>query len=365
MITRAEPGGAQSHVLELIRHFSRQFTIQLATEEHGFLVDQARAAGISVVPVRHLVMEMNPAKDLLATRELSHIIREFKPDLVHAHSSKAGLIARIAAWLNGVPCIFTAHGWAFSEGVPKTRKWIVLLTEWFAGRLGTATIAVSEFDRFLGLRYKVSPPSRITTIENGIPDHPLRASPEDGDPPIIAMVARFSVQKDQRTLLKACSQIQQPFRLWLIGDGPLLGSAMALAQELHIADRVKFWGNSATVPQLLQQTHIFALITHYEGLPISILEAMRAGLPIVATNAGGVSETVRDGYNGLLVPRTDPHAVRNAIERLLRNRIERKTFGRNSRCEFEARFTAAEMLDKTLMKYSRVLGERNTAAEPR
>lgn len=357
VITRAEPGGAQSHVLELIRAYSRQFVVQLATEESGLLVDQAKSLGVSVVPVKHLVMEMNPAKDLLAVRELSHVIRQFKPDLVHAHSSKAGLIARIAARLNRVPCIFTAHGWAFSEGVPTTRKWIVLMTEWFAGRLGTATIAVSEFDRRLGLRYKVSPPSRIVAIENGIPDHPLRADPADGDPPIVIMVARFSVQKDQRTLLEACSQIRLPFRLWLVGDGPLLDSARALAQELKVSDRVKFWGNSKSVPQLLQQCHIFALITHYEGLPISILEAMRAGLPVVATDTGGVSETVCHGYNGLLVPRRDPAAVRQAIEQLLGNQVQRTTFGANSRAEFEARFTAQEMLEKTLTEYKQIWAE--------
>lgn len=356
VITRAEHGGAQSHVLDLLRASATRFNVQLATEEHGFLVDEARALGVDVVPLRHLVMPLNPLEDLRAVRELSRAIRSFRPDLIHAHSSKAGLLSRIAAKVNRVPCVFTAHGWGFSEGVPGGRKLIVLTSEWFAGRLGGTTIAVSEFDRRLALRWHISPPDRIVTIRYGIPDDETRASPgEEIECPVITMVARFSSQKDHATLLEALSGVRLPFQLWLIGDGPLLESVKAQSAALGLSERVVFHGNSSCVPRFLERTHIFALTTNYEGLPISILEAMRAGLPVVATDTAGVSEEVRHGWNGLLSPRRDPIVVRKNLERLLSDSQLRREYGNNSRLEYERQFRLQSMLSATFEVYNRFL----------
>jgi glycosyltransferase involved in cell wall biosynthesis len=337
-----------------------RYTVQLATEESGFLVDQAKALGISVVPLRQLVMPIHPMKDILAIRGLSDAIRQFRPHLIHAHSSKAGLLTRIAARIHNVPCVFTAHGWGFSDGVPQSRKWIVLVSEWLAGRLGSTIIAVSEFDRNLALRYRIGSPSRIVTIVNGIRDDGIRAIPEHGDPPIITMVARFSPQKDHITLLEALSTVQLPFNLWFVGDGPLLAQAQSCAERLKLLDRTKFCGTSSSVPELLQKSHIFSLISHHEGLPISILEAMRAGLPIVATDTGGVSDAVCHGWNGLLVSRNDARSVKHAIELLLGNPDLRAQFGRNSRIAFEEKFNVHAMVDKTFSIYESILGEQRS-----
>jgi glycosyltransferase involved in cell wall biosynthesis len=355
VITRAERGGAQSHVLELLRASVQRYTVQLATEESGFLVDQAKALGIQVFPLKHLVMPLNPARDLRGVLELSRLITRSGPDLIHAHSSKAGLLARIAASIHKVPCVFTAHGWGFSEGVPNSRKWIVLSTEWFAGKLGGTTIAVSDFDRNLALRYRITPPSRIVTIVNGIGDDAHRARPAHGDPPVITMVARFSAQKDHLSLLEALAQVDLPWRLWLVGSGPLMGQTLARAQQLNLSENVKFWGDSSCVPELLQQSHIFSLISNYEGLPISILEAMRVGLPIVATDTGGISEAVRHGWNGLLARRNDATAIRACLERLLADSQLRADFGENSRREYERRFRSQSMLSATFEVYERIL----------
>lgn len=318
-------------------------------------MDEAKAMGVSVVPLRHLVMPLNPVEDLLALRELSQVIHRFQPDLIHAHSSKAGLLSRVVARANRVPCVFTAHGWGFSEGVPLIRKCVVFASEWLAGRLGATTIAVSEFDRRLALRRHITPAQSIVTILNGIPDDSIRASP--GQPatcPVITMVARFSPQKDHATLLEALRKVTLPFQLRLVGNGPLLNQIQGLVAKMHLADRVVFYGDSTQVPQILQQTHIFALISHYEGLPISILEAMRAGLPIVATDTGGVSEAVRHTWNGLLAPRGDAAAVRSNLEMLLSDFRLREAYGSNSRFRYEKGFLPEPMVTHTFDLYERV-----------
>jgi len=355
VITRAERGGAQSHLLELLRVAATRFNVQLATEEQGFLVDEAKAIGVSVFPLRHLVMPLNPVEDLRALRELSDLIRSSRPDLIHAHSSKAGLISRVAAKANSVPCVFTAHGWGFSEGVPAGRSSIVFLSEWLAGRLGGMTIAVSEYDRRLALRRHITSPDRIVTILNGVPDDGIRASP--GQPtacPVITMVARFSRQKDHATLLEALRDVSLPFQLRLVGSGPLLNHMQVRAARLGLTDRIVFHGDCTAVPRILQETHIFALISRYEGLPISILEAMRAGLPIVATDTGGVSEAVRHGWNGLLASRGDVLGVRSNLEHLLSDSQLRAVYGANSRSQYEACFLPEPMVTRTFEMYRRV-----------
>jgi glycosyltransferase involved in cell wall biosynthesis len=174
------------------------------------------------------------------------------------------------------------------------------------------------------------------------------------------MVARFSPQKDHITLLEALSTVQLPFNLWFVGDGPLLAQAQSCAERLKLLDRTKFCGTSSSVPELLQKSHIFSLISHHEGLPISILEAMRAGLPIVATDTGGVSDAVCHGWNGLLVSRNDARSVKHAIELLLGNPDLRAQFGRNSRIAFEEKFNVHAMVDKTFSIYESILGEQRS-----
>lgn len=357
VVTRAEHGGAQTHILELLRASAGRYTAALACGESGFLTHEAEALGIAVFQLPSLVAPLNPLKDLVALAHLAWVIRRFKPDLIHAHSSKAGLLARFAACLFAIPCIFTAHGWAFSEGASRLRRAIAMSAEWFAGRLGASVVAVSRFDRDLALRYGIVDPSRILTIPNGIGDEPGRACPEGGFPPVIAMVARFTPQKDHITLLRALSKASTPFRLWLVGDGPLLEHSRACAEQLGLADRTEFFGDCGSVREMLPNIHVFALISRYEGLPISILEAMCAGLPIVATDTGGVSEAVRHGWNGLLVGRARENTLRDALESLLADPGLRKSFGRRSRALYEDAFTADAMVGRTIELYDRKIVE--------
>jgi len=355
VITRAEHGGAQTHILELLRASVGRYTVALATGEEGYLTDEARALNIPVFILTRLVAPLHPLKDLLALFQLSRFIRNFRPGLIHAHSSKAGLLARLAARYYRIPCVFTAHGWAFSEGVSRLRKWIAMPLEWLAGRLGANIIAVSKFDYDLALHYGISDPGHLRAITNGIPDDVGRAHPGSGGTPVIAMVARFNRQKDHMTLLRALSQVRAPFRLWLIGDGPLLEQSRAWVAQLGLTGRTEFLGDCASVRQLLTSAHVFALISRYEGLPISILEAMCAGLPIVATDTGGVSEAVRQGWNGLLVGRASENTLRDALESLLYDPGLRASFGKRSRALFENAFKVETMVGQTFEVYDHTL----------
>ncbi len=358
LITRAEPGGAQVHLLELLRGFRDRAELHLGVGEDrdGFLVEEAERLGVKVHPLRHLVQPVRPTEDLLGLFEVMALLRRVRPHLLHAHSSKAGFLGRLAGRALGVKSVFTAHGWAFTEGVPVGRKRLALLMERLAGRFGHRVIAVSHHDRDLALRHRVVPPERLRVVWNGVPDTPLRARP-GVHPPRLVMVARFAPPKDHALLLRALSGLRGlPWSLDLVGEGPLLPQARALAEALGLGERVRFLGRRLDVDRALAEAQVFVLATNWEGLPLSVLEAMRAGLPVVATDVGGVGEAVVEGKTGFLVPRGDEEALKARLRTLLLSPDLRASMGEAGRRRYEEAFTLERMLRETWRVYQEVLG---------
>ncbi len=356
VITRAEHGGAQVHVRDLFAELKGEVEPVIATGEDGFLCDEARRAGVRVHRMKYLVRPIRPWTDLRAIAELSAIIRDEKPDLVHTHTSKAGIVGRAAAALTGTPRVFTAHTWSFVEGQSRIQSGIATLAERFAARLGGPMIMVSQANRKLALSRRIGRPEQLITVWNGMPDSPHRAQHGPKDVPQIIMVARFAPQKDHATLLRALAGIDLPWALAFAGDGPLLAETRALAVQLGIADRVSFPGATNRVGELLAGSDIFVLSTFFEGLPISILEGMRAGLPVITTDVGGSSEAVTDGVNGYLVNIGDIEGMRKRLVSLLEDASLRVRMGAASRARFEQDFRLEKTAASTLAVYRTALG---------
>lgn len=355
VITRSIVGGAQLHVYDLLKHSARIGSPGLVVGAEGPLAEMARELQIPVWIVNNLVRQVSLRHDILAIHDIIRITREFKPDIVHAHSSKAGIVARTAAKLVGVPCIFTAHGWGFTEGIPKAKRKMALAAEKLAAIYAKKIICVSEFDRQLALQYKVGNPKSLVTIHNGIPDTPPQCHYLEHKSTRIIMVARFSAQKDQQSLIKAVVKIKTPVELWLIGDGELLEEAKLCAQALEINDRVRFLGERNDVPEILADCDIFVLSSFYEGFPYVIVEAMRAGLPTIVSEVGGSPEAVKDGETGFLVPAGNVDILSNRIEFLAANPDQRRKMGEAARKMFLEKFLLQNMLDSTFGIYDEVL----------
>jgi glycosyltransferase involved in cell wall biosynthesis len=235
------------------------------------------------------------------------------------------------------------------------------------GPLASKIITVSEFDRRFGLDARLVSAERVVTVHNGMPDIPtaLRADPGRA-PTRLVMVARFEAQKDHGTLLRALGGLlAHPWELDLIGDGPLRMEMEALARRLGITGRVRFLGQRTDVDRLLAQSQVSLLVSNWEGFPLSILEAMRAGLPIVASSVGGVDEAVHDGETGFVVPRGDVETLRDRIERLLVSPALRLNLGAQGRTRYEQYFTLEQLVDKTLAVYHDVLAGRNGQVQVR
>ena len=351
VITRSEPGGAQVHVRELLRGFAGRERLVLAVGDEGFLTDAARSFGVEVRLVPSLQREVAGGGDLCALRELRAIIRDVRPRLVHTHSSKAGILGRLAARAEGVPCVHTAHAWSFSDGLPLRRKLFSVPVEAAVGRITDRFIVVSEADGEVGTRWHVARPEQVRLVHNGVADHPLRAEPAAPGLPVFTMVARLAAPKDHALLLEAFAPLAGKARLRLIGDGPDRAAVEAQVARLGIDAAVERLGSRSDVPELLAASHGAVLASRQEGFPLVVLEAMRHALPVLASDVGGIREAVVPEQNGLLVPRGDSAAWTRAMARLIAEPDTRARWGAAGRRDFEDRFTAEGMLARTWAVY--------------
>ncbi len=367
VVTAGEFGGAPLHVLQLMKYMAKQgHEVGLVAAPEPRLMEGAKALGVKVFPNPHFVRPIKPWKDLRALWRVFKAIRQFKPDLVSAHSTKAGFAARFSCAILGVPVIFTAHGWAFTEGKSPLARYLLASAERLASKVTNEIICVSEHDKELALRFRVAPEQKLTVIHNGMePNVYLNASgskvrSELGlkeSEILITMVARFVPQKDYETLLQAIRCLQKgDFKVAFVGGGEREVVVRAKARELNL-DNVIFLGERRDVPQILTASDIFVLASNWEGLPRSIIEAMMAGLPVVATKVGGVPELVEDGITGFLVPPKDPEALAQALQKLIDDPELRKRMGQASREKALREFTLDRMLHETERVYREVLEE--------
>lgn len=344
IITRGEIGGAQSHVLALLQGLHARHHLMLACGDDGWLTTQARRLGVECAVIPDLVQPIHPRRDLAAFRAVRALIRSWGPAVVHAHSSKAGIIARLAAASSGTPCVFTAHGWAFQPSYPWLRRNIALISERVVASLVRAPIiCVSRFDRELALRHHFSA-AQLRVVPNGLADADPPEQSGDHVPGRVVMVARFAAPKDHATLVRAAALVPE-VDLELIGEGPDQEGVRRLVAELDLAGRCHFPGTVEDVPRRLRGAGIFVLSSRTEGLPVCIIEAMRAGLPVVASAVGGIPELVDHEVGGLLVPPGDVTALAEALRRLVHDPLLARAMGRTGRQRFLEHFQQATMLD--------------------
>jgi glycosyltransferase involved in cell wall biosynthesis len=312
--------------------------------------------GIRYVEVPGLERELDPLRDVAALARLRAAVRDFGPDLLSTHCAKAGVLGRLAARTLRIPALFTAHGWSFGDGVPGFRRRLYRWLERAAAPLGDRIIVVCDGDRQVAIGERVASARKLRLVYNGMPDSDLRAQP-GSEPVRLIMIARACEQKDYHTLIRALSELRDlKWHLDQVGDGPLLDDVRSTARELGLSERITFLGLREDVAPLLARSHIYLLISKWEGFPRSILEAMRAGLPVIASDVGGVREAVVDGETGFLVRRSDVAGLADRIRRLIESSAQRVEFGNAGRERYAERFTFERMLDETLAVYREVLG---------
>ena len=343
LITLAETGGAQTYVASLLPALVEEYDVAVAAHGEGFLADAARRAGARYVPLRHVRRPLHPLEDLRGLLELVRLFRRERPAAVHANSSKAGILGRLAAVAAGVPVrLFTVHGWAFkAHGGLAARAY--LWADRLMSPITTTTICVAESERQAGLRAHTCRRDRTVVIHNGVEPGRRRDAAATAPPVSLISVGRLRAPKDFVTLLRAVATLEPgSFRLRIAGDGPERPALEEEAAHLGLDGAVELLGTREDVGDLLAAADVFVLSSDSEGLPMSVLEAMASGLPVVASAVGGIPELVRDEGTGVLVPPRDPGALAAALEALIAQPALRARLGEAGRRRIEHDFSLAE-----------------------
>ncbi len=377
VITRLIIGGAQENTMLTAALLDpTRYTVEVIsgpqTGPEGSLIPEVRARGIQLTILPSLVREIRPLKDLAAFAGLARLIRRRRYDIVHTHSSKAGILGRWAARLAGIPIIVhTVHGWAHHDRQRPLVRRIYVLLERITQRVTDRLVAVSPRNIEKGLADAIAAPEKYVTIRSGIeldrfrvPARPREAvRAELGIPQgavVVGTVTRLSPQKAPLDFVAAAAQVAAQRRdahFVIVGDGPLRAEVEAQVSALGLARRVRLTGLRRDVPDLLHSFDIFALTSLWEGLPRVLPQAMAAGLPIVATAVDGNAEAVTDGENGFLTPAGDPPAMAAALLRLLESPALREDMGRVGQTMVEE-FGAVKMVQDIAALYEALLAER-------
>ncbi|TNG95286.1 glycosyltransferase family 4 protein [Pasteurellaceae bacterium USgator11] len=359
VITRSDViGGANVHLLDLaegMQNKGHQVTILIGGT--GIVVEKAKERNLECIIVKNLVREINLIKDFKCYFEIKKHLLILRPDIVHLHSSKAGILGRLASWRLGLAYIFTAHGWAFTDGVAQRTAMFYRFIEKSMAKLGGKIITVSEYDRNLALKHGVGKPEQLITIHNGIStDRRIIKMPHNDKIIRLIMVARFDIPKNYTDLVAALAKVKDlDWQVEFVGDGVLLNMVKQQAKSLFLDDKIIFSGQCHDVEKRLVNADIFLLISNWEGLPLTILEAMAKGLPIIASDVGGIKEAVWDGKNGYLIPRGDINCLADKLNILIGNKMLRDRMGYAGKDIFESHFTYELMLTKTLEIYKSVI----------
>jgi glycosyltransferase involved in cell wall biosynthesis len=365
VITLAEVGGAQSYVAALLPALAARYEVVLAAHGEGPLRAAAAEAGARFVPLRHVRRPIRPWRDLAGLVELSRLLRRERPQILHASSSKAGVLGRLAAVTTRVPIrFFTVHGWAFSaySGLPSL---LYRITDRLMAPLTTVTICVSENELAAGLEAGTCRGERTVVIRNAVDVSAASRARHDRATPRLIAVGRLNAPKDFLTLIRAFAALPEgSFEALIVGDGPDRGAVEDEIRSLRLEGRVRLVGERSDVPALLADSDLFVLSSRSEGLPVSVLEAMAAELPVVASRVGGLAELVVDGETGILVPPGDTSALSAALGNLVDDRDLRRKLGAAGRARAEALFDLAAFRRAHVELYEQQLALAGAVAEP-
>ncbi len=325
--------------------------------------------GLSAFSIPMNRYNISPISDFHALLRLAAEMRKGKFDLIHAHASKPGVLARLATIGSSIPVIYSPHCFAFHDGAhPLVACGIAFIERLLARFLTRKIITVADAEIELARRYRVGKEKQFTTIHSGINTEPFDAPLPAAllrqsmnipmNVPLVGMVGRMSKQKNPFLFLRAAALIHNRHpqaHFILIGDGPLKQAAKSMAADFGIADSVHFPGFRNDIPNLLSEFTIFVLSSAWEAFPLTILEAMAARLPVVATDVMGVSEIVINQRTGLLVPADNDQAMAAAIKDLLDQPVLAKKYGIEGRKRVIEHFSRAEMINQITQAYYRTV----------
>jgi glycosyltransferase involved in cell wall biosynthesis len=357
VLTLCSWGGAPQVVYDIVGNLDRaEFSVAIACGT-GDGWERMSESGATVFPLRSLKRGISPLNDLRTLLELYMLMSRGHYDVVHCHSSKAGLLGRIAAKLACVKTVyFTAHGWGlYNHQEYGWAQRVMRACERMGAACSDKIICVSERAKEDAIQWGIARADKFIVVRNGVNWLPQtdryairRRLNIEEDATVFGMVGRLAYPKHPQMFLEAAKRIGAHYRnakFILVGGGPLAEECVKYVEENHLEDNVFLLGERppAEVRDLLLGFDAFVLASRFEGLPLTIIEAMFAGLPVLASNVGGVGELVQDNKNGFLFAPDDVDELTRYTEYLIHNREERLRMGREGQAIARLHLTAERM----------------------
>ncbi|HLD28555.1 MAG TPA: glycosyltransferase family 4 protein [Patescibacteria group bacterium] len=378
IITQTEWGGAQKYVYELCSSpeaKNHEITVAVGDNPDKALVNKLTQINIPVVILKHLVRQISPIKDVLAIFELKKIYKKIKPDIIHTNSSKPSIVASLAFIfyrykpyaISYKPIyIHTVHGWAFNENISQFKKKVLLWAEKFTAKYKDKIIFIAAADKKSAEKNKIKIKDSVI-IHNGInsdidflPKEEARKKLLKNHQPyainhkLIGTIANFYNNKGLNYFIEATRLLvdQNPNIVSVvIGDGELRQYLKNLITNYSLENHFLLLGKHENASGYLKAFDIYVSASVKEGLPYSIMEAMSAGLPIVATRVGGVPELIQDRENGLLAQSQNPEDLASKIKYLLDNHDLADELAQKANSTVSQNFTISQMIKKTFEQY--------------
>ncbi len=360
LITKSEAGGAQTHVAELCRYFkSKGDEIVVMSASGGWLEKECNNIGAKFISNDYFSNSANPLLIYRAIKEIKNCAFQFKPDIIHCHSSTAAFLGRLA--IRGkVKTIHTAHGWGFNEGVPWLQKWAVIFAEKLVSKYTHKIICVCKFVKELGVKYGISPEEKMEVVYNGVkvPEMISDRAARQNNKLKILFVGRLARPKLPGLLIDAFLSLPDDLKnkseIIIVGDGPMLDKLKSKASFFGLDNNI-FYGekNSLELEEIYKKSDIFVLPTEWEGFPYVILEAMATGLPVIASGVGGIPEAVTE-ENGFVV-KNIANDLSYALKMLIANDQLRLDMGIRGREIVQQKFAKESMLLKVESIYKEVI----------
>ncbi len=363
-ITKSNFGGAQQYVLEMaLEAHKRGNDVAVICGKGKTLIEKLEKNGIKVFPLESLDRNMSVLDDLRSLLAMLEVIGNFKPDIFHINSSKMGGLGATAGRIMKVnKIIFTAHGWPFNEPRPVLQKTIIKFFLWLTVLLSHKTICVSQKtkDDISNLPFIKN---KLVVIHNGINKFKLMPKAQarerfamgiPDDVLIVGAISELHKIKGLDVLLSAWHKFSKRYnsRLVIIGEGEEREDLEAQAEALGIKDSVMFKGYMENARVLLSGFDIFTMPSISEALPYALLEAGFAGLPVIATEVGGIPEIVESGESGILIPPEDPESLFSSLILLGESAELRKRLGKELKTYTQNNFSKKKMFEETFKLYS-------------
>ena len=380
-VIEATTGGGRRHLRDVVFGLDRErFSAAVlcsTLRDQGFLDDVAamtrRAVDVTTVPMLRAIA---PLRDAVALGRIVRHLRRFPCDLVHTHSSKAGVLGRIAARIAGVRAVVhTPHVFAFQMDAAPGLRWVYRQVERLVTPLAQRVVCVSAWEKSDALRAGLGPEERFVVIPNGIDAAATAAAAEQGgvsrealgltaNDLVVGMVARFAPQKGHRYLLDAAPEVLRRApgtRFLFVGDGELRARVAARIEAEGLGAACRIVTPTGSALPYYPLCDVCVLPSLWEGAPYALLEAMACGLPVLASRVGGVPEIITSGETGMLVAPRDGAALASGLVALLTRPALRVRLGGQASRAVKDAFAVADMVQRLEAVYDDILTQ---AAEP-